>query len=134
MSAIYVNIGKPQELPVYYYTTLSNLSPGNKTMNNSAPPSKKAVSAFQILCKLLSFTLKDSWTDKQTINALPLLKTVSITLNNEHTTFYNSSGLTRNVMFNGSISYVLYNEILHFYLLRQYQRCGELKRLTFNCR
>ncbi len=36
-----------------------------------------------------------------------------------HTTFYHSSGLTRNLMFNGSICYVLYLQILHFYLGRQ---------------
>ncbi len=43
----------------------------------SAPSSKNAVSAFQLSSKLLSFTLKDSWRNQQTINALPHLKTVS---------------------------------------------------------
>ena len=36
-----------------------------------------------------------------------------------YTTFYHSSGLTRNLMFNGSIYYVLYLQILCFYLGRQ---------------
>ncbi len=39
--------------------------------HNSASPSKNAVSAFQISCKLLSFILKDSWRNQQAINALP---------------------------------------------------------------
>ena len=37
----------------------------------AAPLSKNAVSAFQISCELLSFTLKDSWRNYQMINALP---------------------------------------------------------------
>ena len=36
-----------------------------------------------------------------------------------HTTFYHSSGLSRNLIFNGSIYYVLYLQILCFYLGRQ---------------
>ncbi len=36
-----------------------------------------------------------------------------------HTTFYHSSGLTRNWMFNRSIYYVLYLQILRFYFMGQ---------------
>ena len=36
----------------------------------SAPQSKNIVRAFQITCYLLSFTLKDSWRNWQTTNAL----------------------------------------------------------------
>ena len=35
----------------------------------SAPQSKKAICAFQIKHKLLSFTWEDSWQNHQTINA-----------------------------------------------------------------
>ncbi len=48
-----------------------------------------------------------------------------------HTTFYHSSGLTRKLMFNGSIYCVLYLQILRFYLGRQSPRieiCGMLLR------
>ena len=84
----------------------------------SAPLSKNAVSALQISCQLLSFTFKDSWRNWQTINTLPELEAVS-TISNiyVHTTFYRSSGLTRNVMFNGSIYYILYLQILRFHLV-----------------
>ena len=37
----------------------------DKKSGNSAPLSKNALSAFQISCKLLSFTLKDSWRKKK---------------------------------------------------------------------
>ncbi len=36
-----------------------------------------------------------------------------------HTIFYHSSGLTSNLMINGSIYYVSYLQILHFYLRQQ---------------
>ncbi len=87
----------------------------------SAPLSKNAKFAFQISCKVLSFTLKDYWRNQQTINALQELKAISIISNVcIHTTFYHSSGLTRTLMFNGSIYCVLYLQILRFYLVRQY--------------
>ncbi len=41
----------------------------------SAPPSKNAVSAFQISCKLLPFTSEDSRRNYQMINALPPYQT-----------------------------------------------------------
>ncbi len=86
----------------------------------SAPPSKNAVSAFQISCKLLFFYLgrflknlaDDQWSS--------LTKgSISHIKHYVHTTFYHSSWLTRNLMFNGSIYYVLYLQILRFYLGRQ---------------
>ena len=63
---------------------------------SSAQPSKNAVSAFQITCKLLSFTLKESWTNQQTINALhqyPLhlphkVKTQYVILDHMQSTFF----------------------------------------------
>ena len=71
-------------------------------------------SVFQISCKPLSFTLKDSCRYWQTINALSYLKTVSTTLNISiymYTSFYHSSGLT----FNGSIYHVLYLQNTAFF-------------------
>ncbi len=38
---------------------------------------------------------------------------------NVYTTFYHSGGLTKNLMFSGSIYYDLYWKILHFYLVGQ---------------
>ncbi len=64
----------------------------------SAPLSKNAVSTFQIPCKLLSFTLKDSWI-RQTINGLPTKGNTYYV----HITFYHNSGLTRNLTSNGCI-------------------------------
>ncbi len=45
-----------------------------------------------------------------------------------HTTFYHSSGLTRNYMFNGSIYCVLYLQILQFYLVG---RCLHLIHINY---
>ncbi len=39
----------------------------------SAPQSNNAVSTFQIICRVLSFVLDNSWSDEQTINPLPKL-------------------------------------------------------------
>ena len=44
------------------------------TFDISAPLSKNAVSAFQTSCKLLSFTLKDSSRNQQTIKCFSIIK------------------------------------------------------------
>ncbi len=77
---------------------------------------KNAASALQILCEPFSFTLEEI--DDQCYSI-----TTGRIYHMKHyvdTTFYQSSGLTRNFMFNGSIYYVLYLQILYFYLVGQY--------------
>ena len=86
----------------------------------SDPLSKNAVSAFEILCKLLSFTLKDSWRNLADHQCTSITKgSINHIKHNVHvhTTFCHNGGLTRNFMFNGSIYYVLYLQMLRFYLV-----------------
>ena len=92
----------------------------NQTLNSACSTStlsKSAVSAFHA-CTLLYFTLEDSWRHDQ-CSSMTKGSFYHIKQINLHTTFYHSSGLTRNLMFNGSIYYVLYLQILCFYLGRQ---------------
>ncbi len=99
-----------------WHTNLSNLLlVSSFKYINLAHYSKNAVSANQILCKLLSSTLEDFWRSLHAINTLPLLLNQTYV----HTSFYHSSELTRNLTFNGSIYYVLYLQKLRFYLVRQ---------------
>ncbi len=141
---LHLNILKLQvnfEWVCYFFEPFISLnSHGKLPMTNcvgvtSAPPSKNAVSAFQISCKILSFDLEDSWRNFiQTIffyleNVLKKLagdQCSSITKGSiyhiKHTTFYHNSGLTRNMTFNGSICYVLYLQILRFYFVGQIPR------------
>ena len=73
---------------------------------NSAPLCKNAVSAFQISCKLLPFTLE--FLKKLADNHISSITKGSICyIKHVHTTFYHCSGLTRNWMSNGNIYYVL---------------------------
>ncbi len=53
-----------------------NISKGTGCWNTwfSAPPSKNAVSAFPISCKLLSFTLEVSWRNLQIISCSSITK------------------------------------------------------------
>ncbi len=46
-----------------------------------------------------------------------------------HTIFYHTSGLSRNWVFNGSIYYVLYLQILRSYLVAQNFICGGLEQI-----
>ena len=86
----------------------------------SASLRKNTVSAFHISCKLLSFTKIREGIGRQSILFHNYRKYLPYRTY-EHTTFYQSSGLTRNLTFNGSIYYALYLQILHFYLV--WQRC-----------
>ena len=88
----------------------------------------------QVSCKLLSSTLNDSWRNLQTFNALlnkinklrqylpyqTYVHVQKIKNKKKYASFYyRSSRLTRYLMFNGSINYALYLQILHFYLVRE---------------
>ncbi len=89
----------------------------------SAPLSKNAVSAFQISFKLVAqvFYLErflKKLADDQLFSSIT--KGSIYHIKHVHTIFYHSSGLTRNLMFNGSIYYDLYFQILRFYLVRQH--------------
>ena len=88
--------------------------------NSSAPLRKNAVSALQILCKLYFFSfgrlLKKIADDQCSFITKGSIHHMKY---NVHTTFYHSSGLTRNLMSYGSIYKVSYLQILRFYLVGQ---------------
>ncbi len=87
---------------------------------SSVPLRKNAVCALQIICNYFllpckiheEITVVDDQCSSITKESIYHIKHV-------HTTFYHSSGLTRNLMFNGSIYYVLFLQILCFNLLGQ---------------
>ncbi len=92
---------------------------------HNCPPSKNAVSACQISWKLLSFTTFYYFFSGRFLKKWPDNQCSSITkgsiyhIKHVHIALYHTSWLTRNLMFNGSIYYVLCLQILHFYLLGQ---------------
>ena len=97
--------------------TKVNITVSDAWKYNTAPPSKNTVYASQISCKLLSFYLErflkklaDDQCSSITKGSIYHIK------HNVHTTFSYSSGLTRNWVINGSIYYILYLQILCFYL------------------
>ncbi len=72
---------------------------------------KNAISAFLLLWKILEELADDQYSS--------ITKSSIYRIKQVHTTFYDSSGLTRNWMCNGSIYNVLYRQILCVHLARQ---------------
>ncbi len=65
------------------------------------------------------FILKDSWRNSKQSMLFHNLRRYLPYQTYVHTTFYHSWGLTRNLMFNGSIYHFYIMQILCFYLVRQ---------------
>ena len=85
----------------------------------SAPPSKNAVSAILDFVQT-SFFYLERLLSKLADDQCSCIKGSIFNIKHINRTFYYSSWLTWNWMFNGSIFNVLYLQILRFYLVRQY--------------